>query len=66
MYEVDFPNESIYDLTTNIIVGNVFDSISEDGDHHTYLDSIVKIRSTEDTIQQIMNISSLFLIIKEG
>ena len=65
VYEVDFPNESIYDLTTNIIVGNVFDSISEDGDHHTYLDYIVEIRSTEDTIQQIMDISSLFLIIKE-
>ena len=47
-----YPDGSRYDLATNIIVENLFDSTSEDGDRSTYLDSIVDIRSIEDAISK--------------
>ena len=45
VYEVGFPGESIYDLDTNITVENLFNSTSEDGEHHTYINFIVDIMS---------------------
>ena len=46
VYAVGFPDGSRYDMATNVIVENLFDSALEDGDIHTYIDSIVDIRST--------------------
>lgn len=50
MYKVGFPHGLRYDLATHIIVESLFDSVSDNGDHYTYFDSIVDIRSTEDMI----------------
>ena len=50
VHEVDFTNGSRCDLATNIIVRHLIDSALKDGDHYTYIDSIVDIKSTEDAI----------------
>ena len=46
VYPVGFSDGSRYDMATNVIVENLFDSALEDGDIHTYIDSIIDIRST--------------------
>ena len=51
-YEVGFSDGSRYHLAINLIVDNLFDSDSEDGDHHTYVNSVVDIRSTKDAISK--------------
>ena len=51
-YRISFSDGSRYDLAMNVIVDHLFNSVSEDGYHHTYLDSIVDIKSTDNVISK--------------
>lgn len=44
VYDLSFPDGLKYDLATTAIVNNLFDSASEDRDHHAYLESITDVR----------------------